>query len=310
MAKAGLGKKSNPVGECALCLQTAELQDSHIIPAFAFRWLRSSYVTGYIRHSQKPNLRVQDGIKVPLLCARCELLLSKDENAFSSQLFHPILSECGAVPYKDWLLRFAVSLSWRVLKYCHGLNSEAIYTDNQLMLMAQADETWRDFLLNRRAHPGKFEQHLLIFTAQAGQFSGDLPNNINRYLLRGLEMDIVGTDTSLMTFAKMGPFALFGLIQKPEGRWQNTKIHVKDGRVAAGRFQAPPSFADFFIERAKGNSDVLNEGMSATQRQKAQDELNNAIMRDPAAFISTHHGKAMMADARLFGEKAILQKPD
>ena len=214
------------------------------------------------------------------------------------------------MPYKDWLLRFAVSLSWRVLKYCHGVNSEAIYTENQLMLIAQADETWRNFLLMRRPHPGKFEQHLLVFTPQTGDLSVDLPNNINRYLLRGLEMDIVGNDKSLMTFAKMGPFALFGHIQKPEGTWQNTKIHVKEGRVEAGRFQAPPLFGNFFIDRAKGNSDALNEGMSATQRQKAQDELNKAIMRDPEAFLSTHHGKTMMADAKLFGENAILQKPD
>lgn len=123
-------------------------------------------------------------------------------------------------------------------------------------------------------------------------------------------MDMVSGDQPLMTFAKMGPFAFLGMIQKPHGKWQNTKIHVKEGRVAAGVFQAPPLFADFFIERAKINSEALNAGMSSTQRQKAQEELNNAIMRDPGAFLSTHHGKAMMADARLFGEKAILQKPD
>jgi hypothetical protein len=298
------------VGECALCLQNNELQNSHIIPAFAFRWLRSRFLTGHIRHTQKPNLRVQDGAKMPMLCAACEVLLSKDENPFASQLFHPMASDCRTVAYGDWLLRFAVSLSWRVLKYCYGRNPDATYTDQQQMLVAQADAIWREFLLAARPHPGKFEQHLLVFTPLTGEPQHGLPDNINRYLLGGIEMDIVGGERSLMTFTKIGPFVFFGFIQRPSGIWENTKIHVKDGSVTAGKFQAPHSLGDFFIGRANDNKNALTDGMSIIQKQKAQDELDKAIVADPKAFLSTHQGKAMIADARMFGEGAILRKRD
>lgn len=298
------------LGECALCLQNNELQNSHIIPAFAFRWLRSRFLTGHIRHTQKPNLRVQDGAKMPMLCAACEVLLSKDENAFASQLFHPMASDSHTVTYGDWLLRFAVSLSWRVLKYCYGRNPDVTYSDQQQMLIAQAETTWREFLLVARSHPGKFEHHLLVFTPLTGKPPLGLPNNINRYLLGGIEMDIVGGKNSLMTFTKMGPFVFFGFIQRPSGIWKNTKIHVKDGSVTAGEFQAPYSLDDFFVGRAKDNKNLLTDGMSPTQKQKAQEELDKAIRTDPKAFLSTHQGKAMIADARMFGEEAILHKPD
>ena len=301
---------SREIGECALCLQNKELQDSHIIPAFAFRWLRSRFITGYIRHTQTPNLRVQDGAKMPLLCAGCELLLSKDENSFASQLFHPLVSDRQMVEYGGWLLRFSVSLSWRVLKYCYGRNTEATYTEEQQMLLTQADTAWREFLLAARPHPGKFEQHLLVFKPLIGQAPISLPNDINRYLLGGIEMDIVGGDHSLMTFSKIGPLAFFGFVQKPAGTWENTKIHVKEGRVTAGLFQAPQSLGDFFIGRAKQNKDAMTEGMSVAQKQKAHDELNRAIIANPKAFLSTHQGKAMIADAKMFGEDAILYKPD
>lgn len=302
--------KAVTIDKCALCLQTEELQDSHIIPAFAFRWLRDRFVTGHIRQTQNPNLRVQDGAKMPMLCSACEVLLSKDENAFASQLFHPMVCGSERVAYRDWLLRFTVSLSWRVLKYCFGRNDKANYTDEQKMLVIEADTAWRDFLMKSRAHPGKFEQHLLVFTPLTGQPPNNLPNFINRYLLGGIEMDIVGSEHSLMTFAKIGPFAFFGFVQRPVGIWKDTKIHVKEGRVTAGQFQAPNSLGDFFVARANANRSALTKGMSVTQKKKAQDELNRAIMRDPNVFLSTHQGKAMIADARMFGEEAMLQKSD
>jgi len=59
------------LGSCRLCQNTEELQESHIIPAFAFRWLRGPY-EGYLRQTLEPNKRVQDGLKLPFLCKQCE----------------------------------------------------------------------------------------------------------------------------------------------------------------------------------------------------------------------------------------------
>ena len=283
--------------KCVLCLESNDLQESHIIPAFAFRWLRSRSVTGYVRNSDNPNLRVQDGAKMQMLCADCEQLLSKDENAFSTKFFRPILADKDQAEYQEWLLRFAVSLSWRVLNYCYGRNAEAEYTEEQKKSAREAGAVWRDFLLARKPHPGKFEQHLMVFTPLKGTSTNQLPNNINRYLLGGMEMDIVGGKNSMMTFAKIGRFVFFGFIQRPNGKWTNTKIHVREGLVKPGQFEAPTSIGDFLISRAEGIWNDVHDEMSPTQRQKAQDELKRAIMSDPEAFALSDHGKAL-ADAR------------
>ena len=53
---------------CRLCLRARPLRDSHIIPAFVYRWQKGTSATGYTRSLERPNVRVQDGPVVPLLC--------------------------------------------------------------------------------------------------------------------------------------------------------------------------------------------------------------------------------------------------
>lgn len=122
-------------------------------------------------------------------------------------------------------------------------------------------------------------------------------------------MDIFGSENSMMTFAKIGRFAYFGVIQRPSGKWENTKVRVREGVIKPGKFRAPSAIGSFFLDRARKVESVLNEGMSPTQKQKAQKALNDAIMRDPSAFLASDHGIAMIADANMFGEDAILFKP-
>lgn len=118
------------LGTCRLCQQTEELQESHIIPAFAFRWLRGHH-EGYLRHTQEPNKRVQDGLKLPFLCKQCEGHLNQFETDFANELFYPLNSdEVERVRFGAWLLKFCVSISWRVLRYKKGDGpSFALVTD-------------------------------------------------------------------------------------------------------------------------------------------------------------------------------------
>lgn len=63
-------------GVCLLCKRERELQLSHIIPNFVYNWLKDTSPS-FIRSSQNPNQRIQDGPKYYLLCAECEGLFSK-----------------------------------------------------------------------------------------------------------------------------------------------------------------------------------------------------------------------------------------
>src|SRR3546814_5636435 len=114
-----------------------------------------------MRNTDNPNRRVQDGLKLPWLCGECEALFSRDETAFATKLFHPWHAGNYRIPYDDWLLKFCVSVSWRVLRYARGRNPDTHYTDAQEALMDDADVRWRAFLRGAEPHPGPFEQHLL-----------------------------------------------------------------------------------------------------------------------------------------------------
>jgi hypothetical protein len=109
------------VGGCALCKRNVPLVESHIIPKFVFRWKKETSATGFLRFSQTPNKRVQDGLKVPMLCIDCEGLFNGFETPFSKRLFYPYISDGGQrLPYDSWLLKFCVSVSWRILSYGFG----------------------------------------------------------------------------------------------------------------------------------------------------------------------------------------------
>jgi hypothetical protein len=65
--------------QCRLCLKQSELENSHIIPSFLYRWLKETSGTGFLRFGRNPNRRVQDGLKEYWLCPTCEDLLGKWE---------------------------------------------------------------------------------------------------------------------------------------------------------------------------------------------------------------------------------------
>ena len=105
-----------PKGQCRLCDAESDLHLSHIVPAFAYRWLRESSGNGHLRSGSSPNQRVQDGPKRYWLCTICEGMLSRSETSFATKLFFPYTDdEATLFIYGEWLLQFCVSVSWRVL---------------------------------------------------------------------------------------------------------------------------------------------------------------------------------------------------
>jgi hypothetical protein len=214
-------------GRCALCEHSAPLQQSHIIPAFVFRWLKSSGLTGHIRNTLEPNKRIQDGVKRTLLCAECETLLSRDEKLFSDRLFYPCLAGSMPITYSDWLLRFCVSVSWRVLLEHKGRNALTKYSQAQQLLLRRAERVWRGFLLGSESTPREFEQHFLPLDLIRDTTIPNLPDNINRYLMGTVEMDIVGSDHRLMTFSKLGRFIILGIIHGETRGWEGTKVRLR-----------------------------------------------------------------------------------
>lgn len=289
--------------ECAFCGLYAPLRESHVLPAFVYRWLKGGSGTGHIRNTDNPNRRVQDGLKLPWLCSACERQFSKYETAFATKVFHVWGEGREQIRYSEWLLKFCVSVSWRVLRFARGKNPDHRYTTEQEGLMDQAEKRWRAFLNDEAPHPGAFEQHLLPLGIIESTTVSNLPNNFNRFLARAVTLDIIGSNRSLMTFAKLGPFTIFGLVQGNRREWSGSKVHVRDGSLGPSKYTIPAGVLDLLVEKASLIANVMDK-MSEQQRAK----IDQHIVDNVEAFLASDQFKAIEADVRMFGVPAVTRR--
>lgn len=292
-------------GTCAFCGKHKSLRDSHVLPAFVYRWLRGRSGAGHIRNSENINRRVQDGLKFSWLCDDCEGRFNRYETPFATKVFHPWHSGERRFAYEEWLLKFCVSVSWRVLKFARGRNKDAPYSDEQQTLMDDAEVCWRAFLKDESTHPGKFEQHLLIFDIVESTNISNLPTNFNRFMTGAVTLDIIGSKRSVMTFAKLGGFMIFGIIQNGPNQWDGTKAHVKHGLLKPGKVTLPAGLLDLFREKAE-NAATAMSNISPVQRTK----INQHILDNLDAFANSDQFASIRADALMFGESAVLWKDE
>lgn len=293
-----------PLGLCRLCERQSELQLSHVLPAFAFRWLRESSGNGHLRNSQEPNKRSQDGLKFYWLCAECEGLFSRHETAFAGRLFHPYLKASGQIfPYSSWLIQFCTSVSWRVLRFYRDEGHLKSWEPEALARIESAETTWRDTLLGRLPNPGEFQQHMLPLD-QISQTSGEFAPNINRYLMRAIHLDLCRGSKSIFTYAKLGRFIILGFIHEPQpNHWKGTKVHATHGYVQPRNYVVPAALGDYLNEKARKVSESL-AGMSDRQAEK----VDLAFKANVDRYVGSDAFLATQADVEMFGNKAFTKR--
>jgi hypothetical protein len=287
-------------GICRLCQNDDDLQESHIIPRFVFSWLKETSPTPFLRGSRTPNKRVQNGEKRFWLCAKCEQLIGDYERQFSMAVFCPIAEDgLHQISYGEWLLKFCVSVSWR------NLLREREEHPQHRQLVDEALKVWREFLLGKRPHPGRFEQHFIPFgTIHAAAEDRDhLPANLNRYVLRYVEMCIVHPGG--FSYMKMGPVAVLGFFdfQKSE-QWPSSKVHVNHGAIGQEKVRLPPLLWRFLEERAR-NYGSIHDGLSDRQRANTEIATARSLERDKDSLSKSHWLKTLQQDVDLFGERAF-----
>ena len=290
-----------PKGTCRLCKREADLQFSHVIPAFVFRWLRDSSANGYLRSAEAPNLRVQDGPRRHWLCVECEALLGRSETEFSTKLFHPYLNASGhRFRYGAWLLKFCVSVSWRnlliQLEYLKGDG----FTEQQQDWAAQAEMVWRSFLLGEVGNPGAFRQFLLPLD-RIESARDDLPPNINRYLMRAIDIDFCHGEGSLFTYTKPGRFVVIGFVNEPnQGWWIGGRVAANEGVVEPRNYTLPAPFGKYIMSRA-GHVRRAMRGLSDRQKEK----IEQAFQGNADRLVGSDFFTAMQADIEMFGSAAF-----
>ena len=290
------------VQSCPLCGASGPLCESHIIPHFVIQWLRESSATGHIRFGEAPNLRVQDGLKQPLLCAACEVLLSGWERITAERLFKPYhLNTETVLPYGQWLAKFCASVCWRVLFIYRGIGLDH-FSEEQLQLVDRALDFWRDLMFDRRGHPGEFEFHVLPLSGLKSAKGFDLPPNMNRYFSREVEADVGTTRASAFVQVKICRLMVLGFVQMPNSReWKATRVKMRRGSIGGPQtYCLPKNFVDYLIERARHVAS-LQSNISDTQKKK----IVEAMRSDPDRAANSDTFEAISQDVKMFGPAAF-----
>ncbi|TGK71456.1 hypothetical protein EHQ27_05405 [Leptospira wolffii] len=269
---------------CKLCKIDKDLIDSHIIPHFVIEWLRKTSPTGYMRDVINPNKRIQDSVKLKLLCRDCEVLLSKDEKKFSEIIFRPYvdteLSEKGSATgvikefkYDQWLLRFIISVHWRILVKEREDLSKSL-SSYQLKVIDLKLEVWRKFILFELDSTGPQKSYLIFlqsFREGKGNLILKLNERIDIYILRSIDGTSVFTSKTLGVFAKFGPVVAYTTILPDELKGISDAKLKKNGAIKTAQSLSNDDLLRFIL------IDRPNETLALTKVSKKQ---NDVIDRD------------------------------
>ncbi len=289
-------------GKCGLCDQTKKLEKSHLIPRFVIKWLKKSSATGFIRRSPQVNQRSQDALKEYMLCLGCESLFNGWETAVATYVFHPLVQRKAHVfEYESWLLKFATSVSWRVFSWYRRVDPREYPRESQ-DLMDKAMGTWKEFLRDRIEDPAPFTQHIILFDAiESSQNISGLPPNMNRYLVRAVDLNLVlSNGEPAFFYTKMGRLVILGFIdcRHPE-HWKSTKVNLGAG-IIGGDCNMPEQFLKYLIDRA---TKVAREYDGLSERQRSVIEQSHR--KDIERSVASETFWALEQDVRLFGEEAV-----
>jgi hypothetical protein len=296
-----------PISPCRLCDARKELQESHILPGFVFRWKKETSATGYMRFGQSPNLRVQDGVKLHLLCRDCEQRFNDWETQFANQIFHPMTQgKAERASYSSWLLQFCASVSWRVLVYFIDGKHLGHVPATLLPSVERAELTWREFLLGNRPRPQP-QQHIwpLAGGLLESYTRSEMPTNINRYLFRTTDMSVASNDRDAFTYAKLGPFIIVGFIAMARPKqWVGTRVNTHGGTIIGPRdYTMPKEFWEFITVKAD-RAATLQERISEKQTAKIAETYKANLER----AAESDSMRVMHQDVKLFGGRAFRRK--
>ncbi len=277
-------------GVCKLCGQQKELQYSHIVPAFAVRWLKETSATGYLK-SLKSKVRLQETRRVYLLCSDCEQVLSRDEKLFCEKIFIPYHEKSEQqLKYGPWLRRFIVGLHWKVL-----VVKEEKYPDEIEALYAKAEQAWRPFLLGSAATPGIGEFHLFLSDI-IKDASDELPEKMNWYLSRGFDLTPIFSDTGMAgVYAMILKTMTFSYLTPPSGEADNmVGTLVSEQGVLKSPQTVQSRIGSFIIGRAKA---IEQFPKTLTDRQK--EKLFEKARIAPEEILRSESFRTSSADAYL-----------
>jgi hypothetical protein len=280
----------NMEGTCALYRTEGELRNSHILPKFI---IKHSKKTGskYQRRVVKPNIRIQDGIKIPLLSPKGEQEFGKREKWFAENIFHPYLKSKYKLPYNENLFYFAISLLWRII-HLELRMDKSLSEKWHYQLLLDCEKEWRDFL-TVSIFPRNHSSCYLWFTDRVEFHTTEL-EGVDYYMTRMNDLTIISNPekTYLAIYAKFNRFIFFSVLKSPGGEDNLTALAINPIR---GTYDIPQQFnywalSEFLTNRIHG----ISKHNLASEDQ--QEKIYEEIAKDPEAFWESDAGQSLYND--------------
>jgi len=284
------------IGECALCKNTRELEESHIIPKFVFRHLKKTSVRN-IRSAQTPNMVIQDSEKHHMLCGECEDRFNIVETAFANRIFYPFQNNNQAdFVYEDWLHYFITSVIWRCLYYrlSDFVRDGAIEIES-LEIFIESEKIMRDYLMKSRSDIGNIENHMFFY--------GDIKEAGKAYAGKRPHVTFMrGESSKIFYYPDLNEYAgytnLMGIIlvslfrKNKDAIWNNTQINLGSGTIKAANQTITSMIAQEFLYDI---GELDNVDLSENQKRKIVD----GITKDPQKFIESKFYQEYIKDQKL-----------
>lgn len=276
--------------ECRLCGTTSELQSSHIIPRFVIKWMKKTGPTPFLRKAVDPNTRIQD-YHEELLCKDCEQIFSEFEGKFAAHVFYPhVRGDSNEFEYGEWLYRFVLSVSWRLLVSDLAVWHE--YEERKKEAITEREETWRQILLGEKSISEDPSTHHIFFLDKLDLNKSDpeAPDNFEMYMQRGIDGTSIYGDDEVHVYFKFPKIIFFSTIDPPNpSGFTDTEIQ------AEGVIQQPqelgPKWGNFLTGRIENHG---NASMSDHEREK----VTNRILDNPERYFESEFFEAQVAEMR------------
>lgn len=262
---------------CRLCGSVGPLRESHIVSKFVVRHLTATSKTAFLRTIERPNVRVQDAFKIPLLCEECEQRFSRWENSVAGSVFKPLrIDSNGPVAYGSDFSRFAVSVLWRVSVFRSDafLNVSPEFKRH----LEAAEQGWRNFLLGKTTTPGIGPCHTVLLGTKL-VFPLPVETTISRdrfqrYLDQTIDINLVSDGRrEAYAYAKLSRLLLFGFLEPPSDNvYRPSRIGLRKGVLGPGAYQLPTGIVGALISNAQRTFSAVG---SLSVKQKAK--INEGI---------------------------------
>ena len=234
---------------CKLCGEEKNLEESHLIPKFVFRWAKNSGGK-YIRKIDNPNKRVEDGIKEYLFCHDCNQLFSRLEDKFARDLFYPYSNhQVKELRYDSDLLRFSISVLYRILLFNLIENSHLNQEFTKDLLLAQTE--WKDFLTQKGILKNYNNVHIFYTTAELTKNVIPVERFLN-YYARGIDGTIFTNSKTCIVYAKMARIILIGeIVGFDSTGMKNTLISPDEGEILVEKMRLNLLMKQSLVDRVR-----------------------------------------------------------